>query len=238
MVTKRESPVKKKRNRVLVVDDHPIVREGIARLLNQEADLTVCGEAEDAHQALQALAEIAILKPDIAIVDITLKEGLGGIELIKDIKARYPKLPVLVLSMHNESLYAERCLRAGAKGYIMKQEATERVVEAIRQVLSGEIYLSDKMSQKILHKFIEGKPEAGGSPIESLSDRELEVFQLLGRGFGTRKIAEELHLSIKTIETYREHIKEKLKLKSAPELVQHAIQWVQSESAGSFETPS
>jgi len=234
MVAKRESEPKKKRNKVLIVDDHPIVRHGIAELLNHEADLTVCGEAEDAHQALEAIAEIAILKPDIAIVDITLKEGLGGIELIKDIKARYPKLPVLVLSMHDESLYAERCLRAGAKGYIMKQEATEKVVEAIRQVLGGEIYLSDKMAQKILHKFIGGQPEVGGSPIESLSDRELEVFQLIGRGLGTRRIAEELYLSVKTIETYREHIKEKLKLKNAPELAQHAIQWVQSENAGSF----
>jgi len=219
----------------LVVDDHPIVREGIAKLVNQETDLTICGEAEDAPQALKALAE---LKPDIAIVDITLKEGLGGIGLIKDIKARHPKLPVLVLSMHDESLYAERTLRAGAKGYIMKQEAPEKVVEAIRRVLGGEIYLSEEMGQKIIHKLVEGKPEAGGSPIESLSDRQLEVFQLMGRGFGTRQIADNLYLSVKTIETYREHIKEKLKLKNATELVQHAIRWAQSENTGSFKVPS
>ncbi len=235
MARKRESQAKKKRHKVLVVDDHPIVREGIAKLVNQEADLTICGEAEDAACALKATAE---LKPDIAIVDITLKEGLGGIGLIKDIKVRHPKLPVLVLSMHDESLYAERTLRAGAKGYIMKQEAAEKIVEAIRQVLSGEIYLSDEMGQKILHKFVEGKPETGGSPIDRLSDRQLEVFQLIGRGFGTRQIADNLHLSVKTIETYREHIKEKLKLKNATELVQHAIRWAQSENTGSFKVPS
>jgi DNA-binding NarL/FixJ family response regulator len=235
MAAKKDSQPKKRKKEVLIVDDHPIVREGIVKLLNHEADLTVCGEAEDAPQALKSIEK---LKPHIAIVDITLKQGLSGIELIKDIKARYPRLPVLVLSMHNESLYAERTLRAGAKGYIMKQEATEKVVEAIRRVLAGEIYLSERMAQKILHKFVEGKPHTGESPIERLSDRELEVFQLIGHGLKTRRVAEKLHLSVKTIETYREHIKEKLKLKDAAELVQHAIQWVQSQSDGSSNPQS
>jgi len=210
--------------KVIIVDDHPIVRRGLIELINHEKDLVVCGQAEDAPQALKA---IRTLKPHIVIVDISLKET-NGVELIKDIKVQYPSLPVLALSMHDEFLYAERCLRAGAKGYIMKQQATEKVVTAIRKVLNGQVYLSDKMEAKMMCKLVRGGPQIGASPIEQLSDRELEVFLLLGQGHGTRRIAEKLHLSIKTIETYRAHIKEKLNLACATELLQYAIQWASS----------
>lgn len=214
--------------KILIVDDHPLVREGLADLVNKEKDLVVCGQAEDAYQAMEAIRE---LKPDMAIVDISLKET-SGLELIKDIKVRHPSLPVLTLSMHEESVYAERALRAGAKGYIMKREATKKVVTAIRKVLSGQLYLSEKMTTRLVRKFVDGKPEAGTSPIDCLTDRELEVFSLLGRGNGTRQISEQLHLSVKTIETYRSRIKEKLNLTSASELLQHAFQWVNSEGKG------
>ncbi len=214
--------------KILIVDDHPLVREGLADLVNKEKDLVVCGQAEDAYQAMEAIRE---LKPDMAIVDISLKET-SGLELIKDIKVRHPSLPVLTLSMHEESVYAERALRAGAKGYIMKREATKKVVTAIRKVLRGQLYLSEKMMTRLVRKFVDGKPEAGTSPIDCLTDRELEVFSLLGRGNGTRQISEQLHLSVKTIETYRSRIKEKLNLTSASELLQHAFQWVNSEGKG------
>ena len=213
--------LKKTAIRVLIVDDHPIVRQGLAQLINQETDLMVCGESESAHHAIDA---IGTLKPDIVIVDISLG-GTSGIELVKNIKVRYPKLLILVHSMHDETLYAERLLRAGASGYIMKQEATERVLTAIRKVLGGEIYLSEKMSAKMMQQLVGGKTASTGSPIERLSDRELEVFGLIGQGHGTRQIAEKMHLSVKTIESHRAHIKEKLNLKNANELVLHAIQW-------------
>ena len=214
--------------KILIVDDHPLVREGLADLVNKEKDLVVCGQAEDAYQAMEAIRE---LKPDMAIVDISLKET-SGLELIKDIKIQHPSLPILTLSMHEESVYAERALRAGAKGYIMKREATKKVVTAIRKVLRGQLYLSEKMTTRLVRKFVDGKPEAGTSPIDCLTDRELEVFSLLGRGNGTRQISEQLHLSVKTIETYRSRIKEKLNLTSASELLQHAFQWVNSEGKG------
>lgn len=214
--------------KILIVDDHPLVREGLADLVNKEKDLVVCGQAEDAYQAMEAIRE---LKPDMAIVDVSLKET-SGLELIKDIKIQHPSLPVLTLSMHEESVYAERALRAGAKGYIMKREATKKVVTAIRKVLRGQLYLSEKMTTRLVRKFVDGKPEAGTSPIDRLTDRELEVFSLLGRGNGTRQISEQLHLSVKTIETYRSRIKEKLNLTSASELLQHAFQWVNSEGKG------
>jgi len=215
----------KSKTKIVIVDDHPIVRQGLAELINHEQELTVCGHAEDAHEALAIIKES---EPDMVIVDISLKET-SGMELIKDIKAQYPNLPVLALSMHDESLYAERALRAGAKGYIMKVEATENVVTAIRKVLSGQIYVSDRMAAKMVRKLVGGRSQVGVSVIESLSDRELEVFQLVGRGFGTRQIAERLHLSVKTIETYRAHIKEKLNLADSSELLQYAIQWVSSQ---------
>ncbi len=210
---------------VLIVDDHPIVRQGLAQLIDQERDLHVCGQAEDAHQAMRA---IRMLNPDMVVVDISLRDS-SGIELIKDIKVQYPNLPVLTLSMHDEGIYAERALRAGAKGYIMKQEATENVVTAIRRVLAGEMYVSDDMAAKMVSKLVAGRAETGSSPVDRLSDRELEVFRLIGSGFGTREMAEKLHLSIKTIETYRAHIKEKLGLVDANELLRAAINWVNAE---------
>ena len=207
---------------VLIVDDHPVVRQGLAQMIDQEHDLHVCGQAEDAHEAMRAIRQ---LQPDMVTVDISLKET-SGIELIKDIKVQYPSLPVLTLSMHDERVYAERALRAGARGYIMKQEATEKVVTAIRRVLSGEVYVSDGMAAKMVSKLVAGPAETGGSPVDRLSDRELEVFRLIGAGYGTREMAEKLHLSIKTIETYRAHIKDKLDLVDANELLRTAITWV------------
>ena len=210
---------------VLIVDDHPIVRQGLAQLIDQEDDLHVCGQAEDAHEAMRAIRE---LSPDMVVVDISLKDT-SGIELIKDIKVRCPDLPVLTLSMHDEGVYAERAMRAGARGYIMKQEATERVVTAIRRVLSGEVYVSEGMAAKMVSKLVAGPAQTGGSPVDRLSDRELEVFRLIGTGYGTREMAEKLHLSIKTIETYRAHIKDKLDLIDANELLRTAITWVNAE---------
>ena len=206
---------------MLVIDDHPIVRERLAELINQQADLVVCGEAEDSHQARKAVAE---LQPDIAIVDITLKDTYG-IELIKEFKDRYPKLPMLVLSMHDEALYGERALRAGARGYLTKQEATKKVVDAIRKVLAGEIYTSEKMAATILQKVAGGKSPGGGSPTDVLTDRELEVFQLLGQGKTVKEIAESLFVSAKTVEAHREHIKQKMNFKSSAELLRYAIQF-------------
>ncbi len=208
--------------RVLIVDDHPIVRQGLAQLLEQEEDLTVCGEASSARSALEAIER---LEPNIVIVDILLKD-VNGIELIKMIKSQFGKMPILVMSMHDESLYAERSLRAGARGYIMKEEATDQMLTAIRKVMDGEIYLSERMVSRILHRLAEGKDEAE-SPLDRLSDRELEVFQLVGDGSSTRQIAERLNVSVKTVESYRAHIKEKLELASSTELVKQAVQWVQ-----------
>lgn len=213
--------------RVLVVDDHPIVRQGLSQLINQEPDLMVCGQAEDARTALEAIDPS---QPDILIVDVSL-DGPDGIELLKTVRAKDARLPVLILSMHDESLYAERALRAGANGYIMKQEATERVLVAIRQILGGEVYVSERMAKKMVQQFIGGSGVSKRSIIDELTDRELEVFRLIGQGHGTRQIAEELHLSVKTVESYYAHIKEKLSLKNARELVQHAVQWFESGNA-------
>jgi DNA-binding NarL/FixJ family response regulator len=216
---------KKNPTRIVIVDDHPLLRKGVGQLINNEKDLLVVGEAEDAAKALTA---IETAKPDVALIDISLG-GASGIELLKNIKARFPKLQVLVLSMHDESVYAHRALRAGASGYIMKQEATEKVLTALRKVLRGEVYLSDRLGARMLNTLVGGRSSTATSPIEALSDRELEVFSLIGQGHGTRPIAEKLHLSVKTIESHRAHIKEKLNLQTATELVHHAIQWVQSE---------
>lgn len=212
------------RNKIFIVDDHPIVRKGLAQLINQEPDMVICGEAENAQNALELLKKI---RPDLAIVDISL-QGIDGIELIKKIKVRDANLPILVVSMHDESLFAERALRVGAKGYIMKQEAIEKMMEAIRRVLKGEVYVSERVSATIVKKFIDGKAENTRSPMEVLSNRELEVFQLIGQGFGTRQIAQELNVSIKTVESYRANIKEKLNLKNATELLRHAVHWVEA----------
>jgi DNA-binding NarL/FixJ family response regulator len=212
------------RSRVFIVDDHPIVRQGLKLLIDQESDLAVCGEAENARSVLPAIRD---LKPDIAIIDISLGHD-SGIELMKNIRQQHPDLPLLVLSMHDETLHAERALRAGARGYVMKQEAPEKVISAIRQVLQGNIYVSDALGAKLLNKLIDSRREKTASPLELLSDRELQVFQLLGRGFGTRQVADKLNVSIKTVEAYRANIKDKLNLKSSSELVQHAIHWVLS----------
>jgi DNA-binding NarL/FixJ family response regulator len=209
-----------KKKTVFVVDDHPLLRQGLALLINREKDLEVCGEAEEAQTAMR---EIAAKKPNILIADISLN-GPDGLELLKNIRALYPSLPVLILSMHDESIYAERALRARANGYIMKQEATEKVLVAVRRILGGDIYLSDRMANKLLHQYISGGSADMNSRLSALSDRELEVFRLIGEGCSTRQIAEKLHLSIKTVETYQAHIKDKLSLHSGRELVQHAIQ--------------
>ena len=213
--------------RVLVVDDHPIVRQGLALLINQEPDLVVCGEAEEAQSALAA---IAAARPDILLLDISLP-GPDGIDLLKTIRSTDPALPVLVLSMHDEATYAERALRAGANGYIMKQEATENVLVALRRILRGELYVSDRVANTMLRQIASGAGRPGQAPIARLSDRELEVFRLIGEGHGTRQIAEELHLSVKTVESYQAHIKEKLALQSSRDLVQRAIEWRLAETA-------
>ncbi len=222
---KREIGGQKQKHKIFIVDDHPIVRKGLTQLINQESDLIVCGEADSANNALEILKK---LKPDLVIVDISL-QGIDGIELIKIMKVRFSGLPVLVVSMHDESIFAERALRAGARGYIMKQEAIERMMEAIRKVLKGDLYISERVSKNIVKRFIDGKAEASSSPVEILSDRELEVFQLIGQGYGTSQIAQELHLSIKTVESYRANIKEKLKLKNATELIKHAVHWSENK---------
>lgn len=213
------------RARILIVDDHPVVRQGLALLIDQQDDLSVCGEAEDASHALSA---IEALKPDLALVDVSLK-GTDGIDLTKDIKTRFPSLPVLVLSMLDESFYAERALRAGARGYVMKQEATDKILTAIRRVLSGEVFVSERMVNRLLSKMAGDTETNAESPVALLSDRELTVFQLIGRGYSTSRIAEELHLSVKTVETHRAHIKEKLHLSDAADLARCAAQWMASQ---------
>jgi DNA-binding NarL/FixJ family response regulator len=224
--SKAQNPASLKK-RVMVVDDHPIVRQGLALLINRESDLVVCGEAEEAMGAMHVLASA---RPDVLIVDISLN-GPDGIDLLKNIRNTHPTLPVLILSMHDEMIYAERALRAGANGYIMKQEATEKVLIAVRRILNGEIYVSERISNQILKQYITGSGTVRNSSIGDLSDRELEVFRLIGEGHGTRQIAEELHVSVKTVESYQAHIKEKLSLRSARELMQRAFAWHMSEKA-------
>ncbi len=214
---KTETKVQKKK--VFIVDDHCVLREGLSHLINSEDDLMVCGEADNVSDALQAIANC---KPDIVMVDITLRDG-SGIRLIENLTYSYPGLPVLVLSMHDESTYAERCLKTGASGYIMKQESSKELLSAIRKVLNGEIYVSDKLNVKLLHKFVKNKFESFDFPTELLSNRELEVYQLIGQGLKKHEIAERLHLSVKTVETYIEHIKIKLQLKSTHDVLMHAI---------------
>ena len=209
------------KNRLLIVDDHPLFREGLRQMIDRTVGLMVCGEAADAAAALKA---IPALKPDLVLVDISLG-GTNGIDLIKSLKAKYEDLPVLVISMHDESLYAERALRAGALGYIMKNAPAKTVKSAIFKVLAGEMFLSGKMSSSVLAKLMWGKSGKPVSPIEQLSNRELEVFQMLGQGKGTRQIAEELGLTIPTINSFRNRIKEKLELKNSTEMILHAMQW-------------
>ena len=214
-----------KKNKIILVDDHPLVREWLANLINEQADLHVCGEASNAPQAFES---ISAAKPDIVIVDLAL-EGGSGIELIKNIKAAHPEVATIVLSMHDESLYAERALRAGARGYIMKREATKKILQGIRSVLAGKLFISDKISGAMAEKFVEGNSKASESPVQQLSDRELEVFQLLGRGFTTRQISEHLNIGFKTVQAYCARIKEKLNLTNITELLREAIRWHESQ---------
>jgi DNA-binding NarL/FixJ family response regulator len=204
------------------------VRQGLALLIDREQDLAVCGEADGAHTGLHA---VATLKPDLVVLDLSLS-GPDGLDVLKEIRLNSGSLPVLILSMHDESIYAERALRAGANGYIMKQEATEKVLVAIRRILAGEVYLSERLTNAMLQQVVHGNAGARNSPILSLTDRELEIFRLIGEGHSTRRIADELHLSVKTIESHQAHIKEKLALKNARELVQHAIEWTVSLGGG------
>ena len=210
-----------RRYKVLIVDDHPIVRRGLADLIAQEPDLEVCGEAADAAEALQQVEQDC---PDVAVVDISLRSG-HGLELIEQIKAKHDRVRMLVSSMHDELLFAERCLRAGAMGYIPKQEPTEKLIEAIRLVLRGQIYLTSRMANRLLH-FVAGGKALDENPIRRLSNRELEVFEMIGQGLTTQQIAQKLQLSDKTIETHREKIKRKLNLKNSAELSRSAVQWV------------
>jgi len=227
MNTKQGARLGPARKRILVVDDHPIFREGLLQSINRQPDLVVCGEAENAQQALNA---VRTLKPDLVLVDISIP-GKSGFELVKDIQALHPEAPVLVLSMHDESLYAERVLRAGARGYIMKQEQPKKLLEAIRQVLGGKTYVSEKIAARILDVFSGRRPLGGGLPLERLTDREFEVLHLIGSGKNSHEIAKELHLSVKTVDTHRTHLKEKLKLKSALQLTRYAVCWSEGSNA-------
>lgn len=214
--------------KVLIVDDHPIVREGLAKLLGDERDLVVCGEAETACEGLEAVSR---LRPDLAVVDISLA-GRTGLELIKDIRARFPQVPVLVMSMHEELIYAERALRAGARGYIMKQQGGKVLVQAIRRVLEGQVYVSEKISAHILDGLSDSRARGKRSAVELLTEREFEVLQLIGQGLSTREIAGHLHVSVKTVEVHRVHIKEKLHLREGAALVRYAMSWEDQTRAG------
>jgi DNA-binding NarL/FixJ family response regulator len=212
------------KTKIYLIDDHPIMVQGLKELINNQKDLKVIGSTDDWHVALE---QVKKLQPDLIMLDVTLKDA-NGIEVLKNLKIHVPTIKILMLSMHDENLYAMRSLKAGAQGYIMKQEAVEKVLSAIRQVLAGEVYLSESMSKRTMFQLLGRGGTRTGSPLEDLSDRELEVFTLIGQGCTTRQIAEKLHLSIKTVETHRAHIKEKLNLKNSTELVQHAIHWRES----------
>ncbi len=216
------SPNRNRRAQVVLIDDHPMFREHMGALINRDLDMEVCGEADNVKDALKLIIE---KKPDIAIVDITLT-GSSGLELLKDLKAQDISVPVLVLSMHDEELYAERALRAGARGYITKREASTEVVSALRKVMAGEVYVSKQMTSRLLERIAAKPAAAARDGVERLADRELEVFQMLGRGKSTREIAAELHLGETTVDTYRARIKEKLGLKGSTELYLRASQWV------------
>jgi DNA-binding NarL/FixJ family response regulator len=225
--TKQQRKTKARdKRKVLVVDDHPVVREGLTYLIEEQEDLAVCGTSEDMPQAIKAIES---LKPDMVTVDISLKDA-SGLDLIKVIKTQFPGLPVLALSVHPEQFYAERAIRAGAKGYITKREDTGEIIAAIREVLDGRIYLSRRMTERLLHSLVgNGKSDVEASPVDRLTDRELDVFSLLGQGRGTRQIAEHLHVSVKTVETYRLRITKKLNVNHASELLQSAFQWASEQ---------
>jgi DNA-binding NarL/FixJ family response regulator len=214
---------RKPRARVLIVDDHPAVREALALRIERQPDLEVCGEAADTSEALRLVAET---QPDVAVVDISLKTG-NGIDLVKRIKDRDDRVRILVWSMHSEALYAERALRNGALGYVTKDQATDRIMEAIRRVLAGKVWLSEAMAERMLERAVgQGRQEATRSPLDALADRELEVFRLIGQGIKTAEIAERLHLSVKTVETYRDRIRQKLELDDGTKLAHYATRWV------------
>jgi len=220
----KPAPKAQEPKRIVIVDDHPLFRKGLEQLINSSDDaFHICGEAGDAAEGMSVIRQ---LKPELAIVDLSLP-GANGIELIKNIRAEFPKLPVLILSMHDESLYALRALRAGAQGYVMKQEALENVIVAIREVLAGRPYLSHDMSAKLITNFASGTNEA--NPTDKLSDRELEILELIGKGHDVRDIAKALHISAKTVETHRAHIKEKLNLKNARQVTRFAVQWLEGQ---------
>jgi DNA-binding NarL/FixJ family response regulator len=228
----RSKPISKAR--ILVADDHPLFREGLVQLINRERDLVCCGQADNPAAVQTAVAKE---KPDLLVLDLRLKHG-DGIEFIKSLTRQFSALPILVLSQHDEMLYAERALRAGARGYVMKEEATDDVLNAIHSILKGELHVSRKMSVVALHKLVAGPaPVQGGGRVERLTDRELQIFQMLGAGLGTRRIAAELHLSFKTVETHRENIKHKMGLRDAASLVRAATQWLTDPGAAAAHVP-
>jgi DNA-binding NarL/FixJ family response regulator len=218
---------KRRVRRVLIVDDHPIVRQGLRRIMENEEDLVVCGEAETARDARTAIKE---LNPDVMIADISLKQS-DGIELVRDVRAHYPQLPILVLSMHDETIYAERMLSAGANGYIMKQAASEQFLVSLRRVLDGGIYVSEAVGNNMIQKFAAGGSYISANPIDRLSNRELQILHMIGKGMSTRETAESLNLSIKTVESHRQRIKRKLNLSTGTQLVQYAVNWFTGREA-------
>jgi DNA-binding NarL/FixJ family response regulator len=220
------------KTRVYIIDDHPLVRRGLSALISAEPDLEVCGQNEDPSAGVQ---EIIRLQPDVVTIDISLN-GTSGLELIKRIRAVNARIQMVVLSMHHESVYALRALKAGARAYVMKHEATARIVEAIRQARSGRMFVSDEVSRQMLSQLVNGGDGAGVSPVASLSDRELEIVDQIGNGIPTREIAEKLHVSVKTVEAHRAHIKEKLNLRHAPQLVQFCVRWVEDNKRHSEQT--
>ncbi len=222
------APALRAKRGILVVDDHPFMRAGLAQLIERQADLRVCGEAGNPAEALQELRKS---RPDLVLTDLTMP-GRSGLEFIKDLRAMSPELTILVISMHDEVVYAERALRAGARGYIMKEAGGENLLTAIRQVLRGEVYVSPRMSARILEGISTVRPRGSKSPIEKLTDREFEVFQLIGHGKSTRDIAEQLHLSPKTVDVHRSNIKAKLELGDVTALIRHAVRWVETQQQG------
>jgi DNA-binding NarL/FixJ family response regulator len=217
------------KTRIYIVDDHALIRRGLGTLIAGESDMEVCGQAEDAASGLQ---EIIKLQPDLVIADISLR-GNSGLELIKNIKAFSPKIQILVLSMHHESIYALRVLKAGARAYVMKQDVINKVIDAIRRIRNGHLYVSDDVASQMLNRLVGGDSPEDTSPVASLSDRELEIVNLIGNGLLTREIAARLHVSVKTVETHRAHIKDKLNLRNATQLVQFCVRWVEENNAGS-----
>jgi DNA-binding NarL/FixJ family response regulator len=215
-----------KKKRILLADDHPLMRQGLAQLINHEPDLEVCAQAEDVAEALK---EIEATKPDIVVTDLTFRTS-NGIELIKDIRVRYPDLPVMVLTMHNEVFYAERILRAGARGFVTKGERPATVIAGIRKVLAGEVFVSEKIAAQMIGKLVANKVAPGTMLLDTLSDREFEIFELIGQGLEMRQIAEQFHLSIKTVETHRDNIRKKLDLDNSADLLKYALQWLHFES--------